>query len=684
MDTAAPAQPGMPAPSTAPARLAGWAAFARFAGCCKALLLRSGAVLLALALVAAAGTIWRMRAIELSEAEHETASLAFVLAEQTTRSLQAIDIVLRDLSEQIGAKVSGPAEKFPDFLSSERIGTLLHERLAQLPQITTLAVVDPQGMLANTSRTWPAPRVELGDRDYFQFFRLNDSHAVFVSQPVHNRSTRAWTIFLARRIGAPDGRFAGVVIAAIEVGYLESLFNSINLPRQLTIVLLRRDGIILARHPGDRMPIGRKVPAGSPWYDVVAQGGGTFAGQGGFGGIARMISAHPLREYPLVLDVSITRDDVLTSWRRDALLIGGGSALIIGFAAFLLYSNRRQLCRAQQSEASLMRRNEELAQLSTQLKLSEARVSQKSRQLETTLATMDQGLIMIDGSGRVAVHNDRARELLDVPETMLAACPRFVDVLDYQWRVNRSGGKDESFEEFVRTRTIFDTPHAQELRRPDGRVVEMRSVPLADGGAVRTYTDITERKACEDRSLYFAHHDDLTRLVNRLAFNERLERALMLAGNDRRGLALFYLDLDRFKLVNDARGHKIGDALLIEAARRMQAAVRSVDTVARIGGDEFTIILPYLEEHDSAARLAERLIEWLNKPFVIDGTASRIGVSIGIAFFPQHGLTTDALMARADAALYAAKSEGRNCFRFVKDETIPAAAGAAEGGSSLG
>jgi diguanylate cyclase (GGDEF)-like protein len=352
--------------------------------------------------------------------------------------------------------------------------------------------------------------------------------------------------------------------------------------------------------------------------------------------------------------------------------VGLASVLIFAYAVILIRVNRRQFARVKESETSLRRRNEDLAHLSARLKVSEADLMQKSRQLRTTLSTMDQGLMVIDGAGRVTVCNDRARELLDVPEHLMDSCPLFTEVLDYQWRVNRSGGDEKSFADFVRARTDFTQPTAQELRRPNGRVIEVRSVPLIDGGAVRTYTDITARKACEDRSLYFAHHDDLTRLVNRAAFRNRLDQAIALAEADRRGLALFYLDLDRFKHVNDTRGHQVGDALLVQAAQRMQAAVRSVDTVARIGGDEFTIVLPYLDEHDAATRLAERLIESLNAPFLIEGAPCGIGVSIGIAFFPQDGRTTRELMRGADEALYEAKAGGRNTFRFSSDEIGPA------------
>ncbi len=640
---------------------------ARLCGRGKGLLLRSGTLLVALALVAVVGTIWRMRAIALDEARRETTSLAFLLAEQTTRSLQAIDIVLQNLSEQIERMGEIPEADLDGLLATGEMNQLLRARAAQVPQAQAIALIGASGRLLNTSRAWPTPEVDLGDRAYFAALREQERRGSLISEPVRNRATGAWTLYLARRMNHPDGRFAGVIVGGIDIDHLHSLFDSVHLPRQLTFLLLRRDGTVLVSYPEGRAQPGESVPPQSPWFGVVARGGGDFVSPGRDGEEPQMVSARPLREYPLVLDISVTEDAVLDPWRRDALFLGSVSVLIIAYAVFLLRMNGRQLRRAQQSEASLMHRNEELNRLSDRLRASEAHLSQKSQQLQTTLATMDQGLMMIDQRGHVVVCNDRAMELLHVPHEMMAACPAFTDVLEYQWRANRTGGAHESFEDFVKARTIFDRPTAHELRRPNGRVIEVRSVPLGNGGAVRTYTDITERKACEDRSLYFAHHDDLTRLVNRLAFKERLERAIMLAGNDRRGLALFYLDLDRFKLVNDQRGHRAGDALLVEAAQRMQATVRSVDTVARIGGDEFTIILPYLEEHDSAGRLSERLIESLNRPFVIDNAPVTVGVSIGIAFFPQHAHATEALMLRADEALYAAKSAGRNTYRFAAE-----------------
>src|SRR5262249_4463240 len=158
------------------------------------------------------------------------------------------------------------------------------------------------------------------------------------------------------------------------------------------------------------------------------------------------------------------------------------------------------------------------------------------------------------------------------------------------WETNKAGREDGTFENFCRKRLVVDRPDNREISRPDGRVIEVRNVPTDSGGFVRTYTDITIRKLSEAKVEYLAHHDDLTRLVNRNAFRERLREVLEMSQASRRGAAILYIDLDRFKQVNDTRGHVVGDKVLAEAAQRMRLAVRAIDTVARFGGDEFAIV----------------------------------------------------------------------------------------------
>ncbi len=177
------------------------------------------------------------------------------------------------------------------------------------------------------------------------------------------------------------------------------------------------------------------------------------------------------------------------------------------------------------------------------------------------------------------------------------------------------------------------------------------------------------RKVTEERIRFMAHHDDLTQLGNRAVFNDRLAEAVRSArqgGPAAQGLALLYLDLDGFKLVNDTRGHEVGDKLLTAVAARLRASVRDGDTVARIGGDEFAIIHPSAGQPFAATQLARRLLAAVAQPFDIDGQPSVIGVSIGIALHPSDGETPDVLQRNADAALYEAKQAGRNTFRLFE------------------
>lgn len=172
------------------------------------------------------------------------------------------------------------------------------------------------------------------------------------------------------------------------------------------------------------------------------------------------------------------------------------------------------------------------------------------------------------------------------------------------------------------------------------------------------------RKVTEERIRFVAHHDNLTQLPNRLMFRERLDRTLAAARASEREFAVLYLDLDGFKLVNDTHGHEIGDKLLTSVAQRLRENMREGDTVARMGGDEFAIIQPPGGQPFAAIALARRLLETLSEPFVMDGRRSVIGISIGIALYPQDGETADLLLRHADIALYRAKEAGRNNFQM--------------------
>ncbi|MEB0139407.1 MULTISPECIES: sensor domain-containing diguanylate cyclase [unclassified Undibacterium] len=177
----------------------------------------------------------------------------------------------------------------------------------------------------------------------------------------------------------------------------------------------------------------------------------------------------------------------------------------------------------------------------------------------------------------------------------------------------------------------------------------------------------------EEQMHYLAHHDSLTGLPNRRAFMHGLRQSIALALRQNRQLALLYVDLDGFKAVNDQYGHALGDNFLIQVAQRLKHLVREADQIGRIGGDEFVLLMSDCDERAKAVLIAEKLIAELSRPFVLDQVFVVVGASIGIAMFPEQANEIDALMMQADAAMYAAKRRGRNCYEFATGESTPAA-----------
>jgi diguanylate cyclase (GGDEF)-like protein len=184
---------------------------------------------------------------------------------------------------------------------------------------------------------------------------------------------------------------------------------------------------------------------------------------------------------------------------------------------------------------------------------------------------------------------------------------------------------------------------------------------------VEQFSDISLQKQFEERITYLAYRDPLTDLPNRTLLRDRVEQAMAMAQRESSGLALLFLDLDRFKNINDSLGHAVGDQLLCEVARRLSLVVRATDTVGRLGGDEFLLLLPGADA-EAATAVAQKIMESLSEPCRLAGHELNTSPSIGIALCPRDGRSFDELLKSADTAMYRSKEQGRNTYSFFSPE----------------
>ncbi|CCD93452.1 putative diguanylate cyclase (GGDEF)/phosphodiesterase (EAL) [Bradyrhizobium sp. ORS 375] len=290
-----------------------------------------------------------------------------------------------------------------------------------------------------------------------------------------------------------------------------------------------------------------------------------------------------------------------------------------------------------------------------------------AKQFDTALNNMPHGLCMFGPDGRLAVMNHRFGEMMSLPGDILQRGGKAADIINacvISGAISASSGRMILSEiEHTKTHNIITS---------DPDIVRDRSLswtfqPMADGGAVVLLEDITERQHAEARISHLARYDELTTLPNRVSFRDEIERLLKIPQRHGELSALLFVDLDRFKQVNDTLGHPCGDQLLCAVSERLRDMLRPEDFVARFGGDEFVVFQRNIRSNDDAAVLARRIVDQLSERYKIDNHLVEIGASVGIAM-TAPGISADTLLKNADMALYRAKAEGRGTFCFFRDE----------------
>ncbi len=477
------------------------------------MVLAAGLALVVAVVVLSYSAIQSARERETAEWRRTLTSYSATLAAHARQALQSADLVLRGIAERVhDAGVENEAD-FRAAMGTRQLFDAMLERRAGVPQIDVTSIIAANGDLLNFTRSYPPPAVNLAGRDYFKALMQDGVKGLFLSAPVPNVIDGAWTFYIARAIVGRDGKPIGLVVAGLSVAHFQDFYREIAIGAQAAISLFRRDGVLLARAPARDALLGTSFADQAAFRDGIEKGLSgavietTSTRQADGSQTVRLVAPRLVEGFPAVVNTTVTDELFLQNWREfvrstitaAVLRVLVLLALAVTAARLLTVQDRnlKAFGRARDAaERSAAQSAETLARLRTSegsLRESERRLTEQSRLLGVTLSHMEHGLMMIAADRSVPVCNHRAVELLDLPAEVADGTWTFDQVLARQWAMREFVGSDDDFQEFVRRGGVMDVPQVYERRRPNGRMLEVRSTPLPGGGAVRTYMDITDR-----------------------------------------------------------------------------------------------------------------------------------------------------------------------------------------------
>ncbi|WP_020651822.1 bifunctional diguanylate cyclase/phosphodiesterase [Massilia niastensis] len=508
-----------------------------------------------------------------------------------------------------------------------------------------ITVTDAGGRLLYTNGG-PAPKgLALGDLAHFRTHVDGEGDRLYVSRPDLCRISKAWAVQFTRPIRDAHGRLLGIIAASVAPDYFARFYDNIDLGPEASIGLVRGDGTLIARSTrvdgsrGNR-DMG-KVLHNVPFHESSPVSG-RFRRPSQVDGIDRYYAWRRLPEYGLTVTVGQSvRDAAARYAQQRAVMAYSGTAVsavlgVLGWAAIGAADRRRRAIKA--------------------LAAAEAR-------WKLALKAAGDGVWDCDLVSGWSTLSPRAQQILDTERSVIP----FYDELDAIVHPDDVPDVRHALREHFAGRTPdYVTELRVRMRNGDWSWIEVRgTVTERDetGRALRivgTFSNIDARKIEEARMRRMAHEDALTGLPNRVLFDDRLRQALLVAGREGHKVGVIYFDLDEFKPVNDTHGHAVGDRLLRMVAQRVRASLRESDTLARIGGDEFVVLLPRCDQAADAERVAHNILARLDEPFEDGERVLRISGSLGFALYPDCGGDSEALLRCADLAMYDAKAHGRN------------------------
>lgn len=582
---------------------------------------------------------------EFELAQHSQENLAKVLESHAAATVQKIDTVL--LATQLRLGESLQAERN----DPRAINAALAKYLGLITESQSLRVANAEGaFIYDAAGTLFSASIR--DRDYFLRNQADPSGQLVISDPIFARITHNWVITLSRRIDDREGRFAGLVQAAVRADHFQDFYQGLRLGPGRTVALLDDQMRLVARFPEAPERLGQ--PIGSPALRSLIAERRTeaiYSAPSAVDGVERLFSLRKIGSHPLYVLVGWEHAEFMANWYRQVFWAALSAVILalvlLGWVLVWLrtYDEARRLARGM---------------------------------TEAYETTVHRTRALLDSLPDPAWLSDRNSRMIAVNQSYCRASGRAEEAIVGRsvaeiWPAEVAAEMARQEAETLNSLQQRRRESVQDIADGSRRSYEHISTPVLDSsgqlvGVAGVARDITQIRRDEERIRDLAAHDALTALPNRTQLHQRLTQALALTVGEQAGIALMFLDLDHFKNINDTLGHDVGDELLKQVAQRLRANLDARDTVSRQGGDEFIVLLQQATGPAHVAQIAQRLIEVVSKPFQVGRHELQVGVSIGISTYPGDGVDIGSLLKNADTAMYQAKAAGGGAYQFFTAE----------------